>query len=58
MFAAAIGSHGCSPTRALCYPDRSRVRLTGAGQPDNTFGSRTVSDNPPRHSGIGVRRDV
>ena len=23
----------------------------------NKFGSRTVSDNPPRHSGVGFRRD-
>ena len=34
MFAAAIGSRGCSPTGAPCYPDRFRVRLTGAGQPN------------------------
>jgi hypothetical protein len=33
-----------------------RVRLTGAGQP-NKFGSRTVSYSPPRHSGVGFRRD-
>jgi hypothetical protein len=38
MFAAAIGSRGCSPTGAPCSPDRSRVRLTGSVQPNNKFG--------------------
>ena len=45
------------PDRRPCYPDRSRVRLAGAVQPDNKFGSRTVSYNPPRHSGVGFRGD-
>jgi hypothetical protein len=31
--------------------------MTGAGQPNDKFGSRTVSYNPPRHSGVGFRRD-
>ena len=46
-----------SPTGAPCYPDRSRVRLTGAVQPNNKFGSRTVSYNPPCHIGVGFSCD-
>ena len=57
MFAAVIGSCGCRPTSAPCYTDRSRVTLTVAVQPNNNSGSRTVSSNPPRHIGVGVRGD-
>jgi hypothetical protein len=31
--------------------------MAAQAQSNNKFGSRTVSYNPPRHSGVGFRRD-
>jgi hypothetical protein len=31
--------------------------LAGVSQATHQFGSRTVSDNPPRHIGVGFRCD-
>jgi hypothetical protein len=34
-----------------------RITQARGGPLSFTFGSRTVSYNPPRHSGVGFRRD-
>ncbi len=50
----------------IAWPEAQRVidavtvawdGRAGAGRPNDTFGSRTVSYDPPRHRGVGCRRD-
>ena len=53
MFAAAIGSRGCSPTGAPCYPDQSRVRLTGGGEEHLQYAARS-STAWQTHTGSGL----